>query len=448
MPHTSSEEYLAQLGSWAFLSMWSYPHAYRDQGIAAIGVGKELCDLLVVFGDHILIFSDKRVSYPCCQDPFDSWGRWYREAVLSSSRQVLGAERWLVNFPSRVYSDSKCKTPLPFALPDSPRIHRVLVCNGAADACRLGIGGSGSLVITNAALEECLGIPFHVGFFGRTGQAFHVLDEVSLDLVLQTLDTVMDFCTYLERKEYLFRKYPQVIAEGEEELLGLYLQNVSEDGTGHDFIIEGHPTSITIAQGYWQAWLSSTSRRLKLEADLPSYCWDNLIEKFSFHIRNGTTHFPMEIGISESEILVRWMARENRFHRRVLSECLLEMLDTTEAGRIRRRCILGGTPDTPSWTFLAFPQPDFLQYDDYRKARMGLITAQCKVVKHLFPETRFIIGIAVEPNLPEMTEDIVYLDATQWDEGQEQEAIEFQKQMHIFVDCKVSHIHRDDYPSS
>jgi hypothetical protein len=448
MPYTSSEEYLAQLCEWAFLSMWSYPHAYRDQGIAATGVGKELCDLLVVFGEHVLIFSDKRVSYPCCQDPVDNWGRWYREAVLSSSRQVLGAERWLVNFPSRVYSDPKCKIPLPVTLPDSPRIHRVLVCNGAADACRLGIGGSGSLVITNAAMDECIETPFHVGFYGRTGRPFHVLDEVTLNQVLQTLDTVMDFCTYLDKREAFFRMYPRVMAAGEEELLGLYLQNVSEDGQGHDFGIKEAADGVVIEAGYWEAWLSSEARARKLAADGISYSWDALIEKFSHHLREGTTHFPMEASLTDSEILVRWMAMEGRFHRRILAECLIEAVESTQQGQVRRRSILPKLEGSPAWTFLAFPRPAGMPYEQYRVIRQSMIRAQCLVLKHMHPAVRHIVGIAVDTDLSEMSEDIVYLDTENWGEEQEKEAIELQTKLRIFVNHTTSHLHRDEYPVS
>ena len=62
---TASERYLQRLCQQSFLSLWSYPGIYRDQGrFEGRGDGKEVCDLLVVFDDHILIFSDKYPSVP------------------------------------------------------------------------------------------------------------------------------------------------------------------------------------------------------------------------------------------------------------------------------------------------------------------------------------------------------------------------------------------------
>ncbi len=52
-PVTPSESYLSQLCRRAFLYLWSYPNLYRDQGHRGEGHGKELCDLLVVFGNDL-----------------------------------------------------------------------------------------------------------------------------------------------------------------------------------------------------------------------------------------------------------------------------------------------------------------------------------------------------------------------------------------------------------
>ncbi|HDL8215821.1 TPA: hypothetical protein PXQ72_000351, partial [Yersinia enterocolitica] len=59
-----SERYLANLCEKTFLSLWSYPNVYTNEGKkSANGDGKELCDLLVVFGNHVIIFSDKDISF-------------------------------------------------------------------------------------------------------------------------------------------------------------------------------------------------------------------------------------------------------------------------------------------------------------------------------------------------------------------------------------------------
>ena len=61
---TPSERYLNSLCEKSFLSLWSYPGVFRDQKVGGNGDGKELCDMVVVFDQHILIFSDKHCSFP------------------------------------------------------------------------------------------------------------------------------------------------------------------------------------------------------------------------------------------------------------------------------------------------------------------------------------------------------------------------------------------------
>ena len=55
---TPTERYLKKLCDHTFLSLWSYPGVYRDQYAGEGGDGKEVCDLLVVFENDVIVFSD------------------------------------------------------------------------------------------------------------------------------------------------------------------------------------------------------------------------------------------------------------------------------------------------------------------------------------------------------------------------------------------------------
>jgi hypothetical protein len=183
---TPSEAYLARLCGKTFLGMWNYPHLYKDQGKKRDGDGKELCDLLVVFGEHLLIFSDKDIELREDADTAIAWSRWYRKAVLDSAGQVFGAERWLREHPDRVFTDPQCARRLPVELPRNPRVHRILTCRGASAACAKALGGFGSLMVTNSKLEECKDTPFQVGTFDAVGvvaqlheTVFHNTSELS-----------------------------------------------------------------------------------------------------------------------------------------------------------------------------------------------------------------------------------------------------------------------------
>jgi hypothetical protein len=57
---TASEQLLAQICDRSFLKLWTYPNLFKKPG-------KELTDLLVVFGNDVIIFSDKSCGRATCE---------------------------------------------------------------------------------------------------------------------------------------------------------------------------------------------------------------------------------------------------------------------------------------------------------------------------------------------------------------------------------------------
>jgi hypothetical protein len=124
MPVTRSEEYLAHLCRRAFLSLWAHSNVYTDESKpVGNGVGRELCDLLVVFGNDVLVFSDKHNEFKSAASVEVAWNRWYRHAITKSVNQLHGARSWITRFPDRLYLDPKCNTKFPIVLPPADRIN-------------------------------------------------------------------------------------------------------------------------------------------------------------------------------------------------------------------------------------------------------------------------------------------------------------------------------------
>jgi hypothetical protein len=125
-PVTLSERYLETLSARSFLSLWSYPRIFRDQHS-----GKEICDLLVVFHDNVIIFSDKHCVYKNTGRPSVDWTRWYKKAIAESAHQVWGAERWINQNPERLFLDQRCQRPFPLVIGEGVRFYRITVAHGA-----------------------------------------------------------------------------------------------------------------------------------------------------------------------------------------------------------------------------------------------------------------------------------------------------------------------------
>jgi hypothetical protein len=121
MPVNTSEASLAELAGRSFLKLWSYPNPFRAPG-------KEIADLIVVFGNDIVVFSDKATIYRV-EDQTNAWERWYRRAVANSIKQLSGACRILADENARIYVDDRASQAFPFALPPikDRRVHLVAV---------------------------------------------------------------------------------------------------------------------------------------------------------------------------------------------------------------------------------------------------------------------------------------------------------------------------------
>ena len=307
---TQAEQYLKKLCDRSFLSLWSYPGIYRDQGKnESKGDGKEICDLLVVFGNHIIIFSDKSCEFPNSGNINLDWKRWYRKAIQKSAEQLWGAERWILSHPDRLFFDRQCTIPFPIDLPDPKltKVHRIVVAHGASQRCIKELGGSGSLMIRPDIIGEMHyntiqdgGNPFAIGQINPAKGYVHIFDDTTLDIVMMKLDTITDFIAYITKKEQLIINNQLIAATGEEDLLAFYLRDINEYGE-HDFIIPPDCDGIGIGEGLWEEFSHSPQRKAQIHADEISYAWDDLIEAFAHHIFAGTSHYNSHPGIDNQE---------------------------------------------------------------------------------------------------------------------------------------------------
>lgn len=440
---TESEAYLNHLCTNSFLSLWSYPNLFRNQGRSnpnrseAKGDGKELCDLLVIFDNHIIIFSDKECEFPRSGNVSLDWSRWYRKTVRDAANQIWGAERWILNYPDSVFLDSKCTQLLPLRFPsrEDVIVHRIVVAHGASKECIKQLGGSGSLMIKPSVVgdmhmntKEQICMPFTIGQIDPSRGYVHVFDDTSLEVVMKTVDTISDFIHYLTKKEELIQSGKLVMASGEDDLLAHYLKHIDENGE-HTFFPESEQSvnAIYISEGIWEGFCKHPSRLAQIRANQVSYSWDLLIEKFIYHITTGTSYRMSHPDINAQEEGFRFLAKENRTRRRFLSESLLNLIEKTPIDSRTTRTVLPSKPGDPYYLFFLLPKLDSMPYSKYRELRGELLYSYLLIAKFRFPEIKNIIGIATETgHKDERTEDFMYLDATTWTEEDNLDASELE----------------------
>lgn len=450
---TPSERYLNWLGEKSFLSLWSYPGIYRDQKTGGCGDGKEICDLIVLFGSHIIVFSDKHCAFPNTGNVELDWNRWFRRALLESAKQAWGAERWLRSNPHRIFLDRACTQRFPFSFPaaNTARFHLVVVAHDVEKSCTEMFGGSGTLMIrTDLKGAAAHTVPFTIGDLDPQKSFVHVLDDAGLEIVLRTLDTISDFTSYLQKKEKLLRSTTNIFAAGEEELLAFYLGRLNQNGE-HDFVFPEkvrNATGIMLMEGHWKQFEVSSQRRAQVQANQMSYVWDGLIERFSYYALKGQQFYSHPPGLSSTEIILRFMAQEPRTRRRMLGRRLIEMLETTPRQMRRVSVVLPSHPGDAHYVFLLLPVLNSHSEEDNRAVRRSFLEACCQITKLKCPDAEDIIGIATESGCSneERSEDALYLDARRWTKELNDEALELQAKLRILVDPHETRFVEQEYP--
>jgi hypothetical protein len=453
---TTAERHLARLCRRTFLSSWSYPNVYRgERRPDGSAQGKEVCDLLVVFENDVLIFSDKDVAFPKSDDVHKDWARWYRRAVHKSAAQLYGAER-IIRAREPLFLDPKLEAPFPLALPDPEvmRVHRVLVAHGASERCRRHFGGNGTLVIQPSLVGDDHvkpaaegGVPFALGRVDAAKGFVHVLDDASLDLLLQTLDTAPDLIAYLRRKEELIQSGRLAIAAGEEALLGMYLSDVDDAGN-HIFPLPDDGAAVAVDESWWHRYINGPEVVAKRDADKISYVWDGIIERFAKHFREGTAEHLSHAEAAEHARILQYFAREGRVRRRVLAKTAIDVVVTTEPHMRRLRVIPPIEEGDPYWVFLAFPYLKSATYERNRSTRRWFLEACCLVTKLTWPDAKDIVGFASESSQGKAgrSEDALYMDLREWTPEMEAEAKRLQREYNILTNANFFEFHETEYP--
>ncbi len=392
-----SEEFTYKLCKHSFLSLWSFATPHKKDG-------KELCDVLVVLDPYLIIFSVKEIQFSDeALEPTAS-RRWRRKAVDESVKQIYNAQRWIAKGITAFANRDK-----PISIPDlkNLRIHRVAVA----------LGSKGKVDIESR--------DFGRGFV-------HVYDEASLYLVLRELDTITDFVDYLRAVESLLSRDNRhiVLQGGHKDLMAMYLVNNRSFTEEFNLLIVG--------DDLWEGFEDRPEVKRRRKEDMTSYLWDSLIEKLSIHAREGTWEYASNPG--EAELVLRTMAKENRFSRRFLSQQIDDILRTTPKGR-RVRLL-----QSPSGTVYVILVSEKGRDRDERRAELG---SRCFVARDMVPTSKTVVGIATEnydPTDPGFSFDVCYTYFGDWTPEQHKEAQEIRLKYGWFPEDRQRHVQVDEYP--
>lgn len=450
--NTATESLLHRIGKLAFLSLWSFPNPHRKQTAGERHrEGKELCDFLVVFGDHVIIFSDKQCRFRSTGDIEVDWKRWHKRAIQGSIKQILGAERWIRTRPDSVFQDAALTTPIGLPNASNMKVHRIAIAHGISND--FGTGPS-QVFDPNLSLSlgfdhfENQGVPFPFLLSDVRTQAgyIHVIEGYVIERLLRVLDTTPDFLNYLSSKEALLRRVGHVQLGSELDLVAQHLKHLSDDGR-HGL---GHLQSfdwIYIEDGCWNEFAQSRSFQRRLLADKPSYAWDDLIDILA-ETTSQTTGANKVVDDNEKENILRFMASENRLNRRMLGELFSELLQVNLVdGQRFSRVIYPTAPGRPYYVLLAINRPRYIPWDQYVTVRMNLLEGYMLALRLKEQTALDIVGIGVNiGGLGPFSCDAMYYDGRRYHKSQGAEIANFSDEWGILKTAKRKTAHVQEYP--
>ena len=431
---TQSEKMLAELCDSSFLSLWSYPNLFRKPG-------KELCDLLVVFGDSVVIFSDKSCDYPKSGDPTLDWSRWYRRSVSNSACQIRRAEDWLKKFPERVFLDAKCTERLPIQIAHGARlrVYRVCIALGALHRAEEETGRPHLRV--SADVEDGAE-RFTIGRVANANGLIHVFDEESLPIALAELSTTADFFEYLRKKEELFARGRFAFAESELDLLAYFLWN------GREFPHRG-AVRFHLDPNLWQQIEVSPEFLAGREENKVAWFWDGLAEYLTDRYLKVELEYGNEVNVEDYERVVRVMAAETRFSRRLLAKWILERADLAKDGYVGS--LFPSLQEDVLYMLLIGPGDGGKNFAEYRKERSQQLYARCIAGKAVHTDRQIIVGIALDARgVKGSSEDFIFMDTYEWSEEVLQNAKKLRESLGYFVEGKaqIRRVEEAEYPGT
>ncbi|OIR19850.1 hypothetical protein GALL_07340 [mine drainage metagenome] len=385
-----SEARLGKLTRKTFLSMWSYQNPYFE-------TGKELCDVLVVFGNDIILMSDKLIQYGDHESTEVNWKRWYKKAVAGSVKQLRGALRQIKMAPQKIFCDALASSPFPLELPpiNQMRIHLIAIANGCEKACEQSHEHA-SLKIDTSCIDDSK--PLTVGTYVGTGNFIHVISTKALEAIFECFDTTRDFIDYLDRKQTALSQGNWLI-HGEESLIGGYM--LSQPGNRPFSIpVAAFPIENNIRVVHpeiWPAYLTSNERQQREQIRTTSYDIDRLIEHVADEYRQNNMVIGQDQALAYHERAFRLIAGESRFSRQFISAALREIWN--ESTRTFWSTIVA-SQDFPNlyYLWLLYPEPlEDWSVEQYEEILLNQLTCYMLVARSKFPEAQFIFGICL-PN--------------------------------------------------
>ncbi|SFW37135.1 hypothetical protein [Cellulophaga fucicola] len=175
------EEAVNRIAFDTYLKYWCFPNP-KDE----LGDKKEICDLLIIFQNHLIIISIKNYSFN------GNYERYFRSTLKKAIAQIHGAERKLLNKNKTISFNHPETGAFDFSPENYDSVHRLIINLNTVPLFHPG------------------------GLITKNNEFAHIFNWSSFLGVVTELNTIPDFIEYLKEREIAFKETELVMMLGEE----------------------------------------------------------------------------------------------------------------------------------------------------------------------------------------------------------------------------------------
>ncbi|MBU8933529.1 MAG: SEC-C domain-containing protein [candidate division Zixibacteria bacterium] len=391
-----AEEIIHHLAYQSFLKEWCYPNPKDEKG-------KEICDLLVVLDSSIIVIQVKDIKFSGNEE------RYTRKAIDDPVKQVLGAERRLLDYGCRVKLKNAHGYSHTFDPNDVSEIQRVV------------------LTVGDGFVRRKLAVV-------KKGKVIHIFDR-DIATIMNELDTIADFQRYLKcRENFILAEHaPSLLIMSELDLLATYIH----DGKSLDkFTRADH---VIVSEGCWEEVIRKPEYIARVQENRVSYIWDSIVD------------YSRECPGDEYREIAKEMSRPDRFQRRCLSKAFLGAREEAFLGARKEKNTERGSftrvyvPDSTTTTYVFIVTP--ASWD--RTRRSARLINTCLVARDKYRNNKRVFGLATDYDMSSNhVFEFALLDYPKWSKLNQRVAEDLRKDQKILVRRNVHHVSESEYPGT
>lgn len=368
---TMAENQLAKLLREKFSNYICFINPYFEKG-------QELADAIVILNNNIIIFSDKSCKKFNNLDDIQSlddlnfrWKNFYSEIKKSEKQLNIAKDRIihrLNNYKLKFFIDKECSQDIEICFDNKINFFLISTVSGLTDISKKFLNKDGVLPIDQSEHIQNNKKTFSITNKFKNNDFYQILDIESLKLLLEYLNTPIDFISYLKFRYDFFKKNKNFKLKSEKQILFLYKINNSNYKIEYDKNIDEID------------FLNLNDKQIEnfkfISHNKESLIVDDLIDIVAYQHSQDVDYYTDQV----HRIRVNKWVSLNRMERIEISSCLKKLIQKSEQFFDKNICEISYINGKHFCIYLCYRPVSFSdqKYIEYRRKKARSIINKIK----------------------------------------------------------------------